>query len=461
MIKGKRTMELRNISTKNEKRSALEIIYENKFIAAIFLFSTLFFLWQHSTGFSWDFSAYILNAKYLAGSGFYYEWARQPLPSLLMLPFSFFGWLLAEYAYIIFVSLLHLFSSLKFAEKFGVDRTLFYVFSMNAYVLVFGQKLGSELLSLAMLQLFMAYIYEKRTGIFAALSFLARYSNLNFLVFIFLQRNAKKIIISFFLALFVISPWLYFNYARTGNPLTSVRDSYLLNIVFRNLDNYVNSFSLFDLLLALNLLLPIMLFGLLSERGEKYHVVLAFLALSVISYFFIPFKEERYLFPITLPAAFFAAKGAENLDKRKIMLVFIIFSLALLFFLLPLARNEPPYLYQSVKSDCMARSNAWVALNYYGVPSEPYPEQKDFAAALEEGYRIILFKGTKFPVYVNNETFLGQFPVMEENDGVVVYGDSGRCKKPARYEMLFFDRIRKKIEEGDVVCDFFSCRYLK
>lgn len=452
--------EKNNIGISRNLSAVFDKIYENKIIAAIFLFSTLFFLWQHSTGFSWDFASYVLNAKYLDGKGYYFEWERQPLPPFLMLSLSFFGWLLAEYAYIIVVSFLHLFSSLKFAEKFGLDKELFYVLSMNVYVLIFGQKLGSELLSLAMLQLFAAYIYNKRAGIFASLAVLARYSNFNFLVFILLRRNVRKITVSFILLVLVLSPWLYFNYARTGNALTSIRDSYMLNIVFRNLDNYVNPFSLPDLMLALNLLLPLLILGLFSKRNEKYHVMLAFLALSVVSYFFIPFKEERYLFPVTLPAAFFAAKGAEMLDKQKILLAFLIASLALLLLFLPLARNEPTYLYRSIKSECMAQSNVWVALNYYGVPSEPYPEQKDFASAVEEGYRIILFRHAKFPLYASNKTFLGQFPVMEENEGVAVYGDAGKCKPPEKYEMLFSGRIQRKVNEGDVACDLFSCRYL-
>lgn len=455
-------MKVKNITkTRNIFHSVFEMIYKNKIIFIVFLFSLFFFLWQRSTGFSWDFASYVLNARYLAGDGYYYEWVRQPLPSFILLLLSFLGWFLAEYAYIIIVSLLHLFSSMKFAENFHIDKTLFYIFSMNAYVLVFGLKFGSELLSLAILQLFVAYLFEKRSGIFAGLSFLSRYSNINFLILLIAQRNAKKIILSIILLLIIVSPWLYFNYIKTADPFTSIRESYLLNVVFRQLDGYVNEFNLFDVLFAFNFLLPLAILGLFQKKDSKDYLLLAFFVIAVVSYVLIPFKEERYLFPITLPAAYFAAKGAEKLGKEKIVSAFVVLSLVLLFMLLPLAKNEPTYFYQSVKSECMVQSNVWIALNYYGIPSEPYPNQEDFASSIESGYRIILFKHTRFPLYINNETFLEQFPVIEENEGYVVYGDASVCKKPEKYEVLFADRIKGRIESGDIACDFFSCRYLK
>jgi len=454
--------KVKNITkTRNIFHSVFEMTYKNKIIFIVFLFSTLFFLWQHSTGFSWDFAVYVLNARYLAGDGYYFEWVRQPLPSFILLLLSFLGWFLAEYAYIIIVSLIYLYSSMKFAEKFRVDKTLFYTFSMNAYVLIFGLKFGTELLSLALLQLFVAYLSRKRAGIFGGLSLLSRYSNLNFLVLILLQRNLKKIIVSFLLLLLAVSPWLYFNFIKTGSPFTSIRDSYLLNVVFRQLDGYVNEFNFFDILFAFNLLLPLAVFGLFQKMEKKDYLLLTFFVIAVVSYALIPFKEERYLFPITLPAAYFASKGAEKLGKEKIVSAFVVLSLVLLFMLLPLARNEPPYFYQNVKYDCAVQSNAWMPLNYYGIPSEPYPNQEDFSLSVNEGYRIILFKKTDFPLYMNNVSFINQFPIIEENEDYVIYGDASKCKEPQKYEMLFADRIKGRIESGDIACDFFSCRYLK
>ena len=133
----------------------------------------------------------------------------------------------------------------------------------------------------------------------------------------------------------------------------------------------------------------------------------------------------------------------------------------LLFLLLPLAKNEPVYFYMTVKSECMAQSNVWIALNYFGTPSEPYPNTEDFSASMEKGYRVILFKHTRFPEYMNNESFMNQFPVLEDSEGLIVYGDSSKCKKPEKYEALFMDRIKHKIESGDIECGLFSCRYLK
>ena len=233
-------------------------IRQNKLICAVFLFSLSFFIYQHSTGFSWDFSAYVLNARYILGEGFNFEWIRQPLPSLIILAFSFLG-LASEYVYIIFVSLLHLYSSLKFSEKFDVDRTAFYVFSMNVFALIFALKVGSELLSLALLQLFLAHIYEKRSGIYYGLSVLARYTNINFIILFLLQKKAGKIVFSLLLALLAAMPWLIFSYANTGNPFIGFIDSYALNVNMRNRDGVASPFLATDLLFAFNFTLPLFL----------------------------------------------------------------------------------------------------------------------------------------------------------------------------------------------------------
>ncbi|MBI4018564.1 MAG: hypothetical protein HY368_03055, partial [Candidatus Aenigmarchaeota archaeon] len=64
-------------------------------------------------------------------------------------------------------------------------------------------------------------------------------------------------------------------------------------------------------------------------------------------------------------------------------------------------------------------------------------------------------------LYMNNRTFMQRFPVIEENEGYVMYGDASKCKEPANHEMLFMDRIASRIEDGDIACDLLSCRYLK
>ncbi|MBS3149861.1 hypothetical protein J4455_04190 [Candidatus Woesearchaeota archaeon] len=47
------------------------VIFRDKYLVIIFLFSTIFFLFQHYISFSWDFSSFVLNGKYLFDNGKY------------------------------------------------------------------------------------------------------------------------------------------------------------------------------------------------------------------------------------------------------------------------------------------------------------------------------------------------------------------------------------------------------
>jgi len=91
-------------------------ILENKLITLLFLSSLSFYLAQHASGYSWDFSAYAMNARYFAGT--YFEWFRPPLAPFAILLLGFVGWLAAEYLYIAAVSALHLFSAIKFSKVY-------------------------------------------------------------------------------------------------------------------------------------------------------------------------------------------------------------------------------------------------------------------------------------------------------------------------------------------------------
>ena len=97
-----------------------DLFLKNKFIIFLYLASTAFFIYQHTTGLSWDFSVHALNAKYIFDSGYYFEWNRPPLPTFLIGIFSAFGWKAAEYLFIIAVSTLLFFSSLFFADIFKI-----------------------------------------------------------------------------------------------------------------------------------------------------------------------------------------------------------------------------------------------------------------------------------------------------------------------------------------------------
>jgi len=132
---------------------------ENKLTIALFFFATAFFLYQHSLGIAWDFASYSLNAEYIFFGGDYFEWFRAPLASFLIGLFTFFIlplWV-AEYLYIIFVSTLFLYSCLRFCKSFKLKPELFYILILNPFTILVGLAVGTELLTLSFLMLFLSW----------------------------------------------------------------------------------------------------------------------------------------------------------------------------------------------------------------------------------------------------------------------------------------------------------------
>src|SRR3989338_4415876 len=115
---------------------------ENKLVSIMFFLSTLFYIYQHYSYLSWDFSAYVLNSRYLFSDGNYFESQRPPLAALIIGTFIFLG-KGAEYLYIIMVSSLFLYASMKSADSFfklanlNFDRKfvrfVFYFFSLSIF----------------------------------------------------------------------------------------------------------------------------------------------------------------------------------------------------------------------------------------------------------------------------------------------------------------------------------------
>ena len=210
---------------------------ENKILIIFYILVTIFFIYQHYKILNWDFTTYILNAKYLFSNGNYFEWIRNPLTAALIGIFSIFTWKLAPYFYIIFVSFLHFYSSLKIAERFDLNKTIYYLLSLSPFLLLEGLKNSTELLTLSLVQLFLANFNNLYAGIFFGLAFLSRYTSIGLIPLILFLKKPKKIVIFALIFLLIISPWLIFNYIKTGNALTSIADSYALNVLFRD---YIN-----------------------------------------------------------------------------------------------------------------------------------------------------------------------------------------------------------------------------
>src|SRR3989344_6495845 len=83
---------------------------------ASFALSTIFYVVQHyRIGISWDFAVYVMNGKFFFGAPGYFELGWAPLASLLLGIFLFMG-IYGEYVYIIGVSLMFLYASIRLAD---------------------------------------------------------------------------------------------------------------------------------------------------------------------------------------------------------------------------------------------------------------------------------------------------------------------------------------------------------
>ena len=432
------------------------MLLQNKLLVLLFVFSTAFFLYQHTTGFSWDFSSYSLNAEYIFGDGFYFEWYRAPLAPFIIGIFGVFGSLAAEYIFIFFVSTLFLFSCLKLSRSFNINKELFYAMMLNPFLLLYGLNMGTELLSICLLMLFASYIINEKpikSGISAGLHVLARYTNLIYLPLIFFTKNIKKIIICVVIIAILFIPWLTFNWHMTGSPFTSMANSYALNVKYR-VDYIQTPFQPADVLLVTNYLLPLFLIGLYSKRKKlklKDIMMLSVFVLTLISYSSVPVKDPRYLFTLILPCAYFSVDGIKRINWTvKPVVVINVSVIAVLIFINFF--SPVPYLnltyqsrYQIEPENCMISSNQWIFFNYMGYPSEPAPRRWEVEEKIEEGYRLIFYKDILEPDYVQNTTFIHQFPIIEENDEYILLGNKEKCAPTHVVNRTYLQRLNESI----------------
>lgn len=411
----------------------LVVVMNKWFITVLFLLSTSLFLYQHSTGVSWDFSVFSLNADYLLTGRGYFEWGRPPLPAVLM----FFG----EYSYIILVSFIGLVACLKFCDEYDLCPEVFYALILSPYALFMGFQVGTEFLLLSLTLLFFAYISSGLGGFFLSLTVLTQYRVLLNSVFLFF--SGRKFWHALLLTFLTFAPWLLFNFYFAGNPLYSLLDQYAKNIVFRSADF---SFNFNHLLLVTGFALPLAVYGFSTSFNRNRRIdlmMVVLLVVKLVSYLFVPFKTARYLFDLIIPVAYFSARGLERFNYR---VAFVITVLTFLFFtsLLPFFRLESPDKYLRVKSlindSCMVLSNSWVFLDYFGVNAGPAPRQGYVLDRLTKGYTLVFFRNVYDPSYVFNDSFVDSLPVViNESEFFVV--DLEPCLASYSYNLSFIEEL--------------------
>jgi len=424
---------------------------EKYLLYSLFLSSLIFFIWQHAIGLSWDFMSYTLNAKYLFSKSWYFEWYRAPLAPFLIGIFNFLTWKAAEYTFIILVTSIHFFSCKKFAEKYKMNQLFFYSLSLSPAVFLGGLYAGTELLSLSLLIL--CFIYLDYIGLFLALAFLTRYTNIIFLPLALFLKKWKKILKNAIIFIIPISLWLLYNYFTTGNPLTSITNSYALNVKFRSY--YIIPFSFYHLFIIGNYLWVFFFIGFYKKVKNLKKIdwmILAFMILVIFSYARVPYKEPRYLFNLLFPLAYFGYYSIKNFKYKKIIIIItFIITIISLFAVASYYQAEKPYIYESSiekLDNCSIAANSWVHLNYLGRKAIPPPSKERVDKFIKEGYRLVFFYNNREPDYIFDEEFMSTLPTIYKGDRFIVIGDKNICKEieSVRYDTTYLERLRDKIE---------------
>jgi len=453
---------------------------------SLYLFITVYFLFQHFTLLSWDFSAYVLNARYLFYNGSYFELYRAPLTSIFLAIFMILG-KLGEYIFIFFVSTLFYIGMYKlsriiaerfFEKKFsdGYVFFLFYFLSLGSFVFMYGTLVGTELLSLAFFILFLVnYLENKSSGHYLALAFLTRYNFIFFLPLLLIRKDIKKIIKDFVLFFIVSFPWFLWNFINYGNWFSSVIDSYFLNVYSRQ--HLIEAFNWLYLLHVFSWRLPLFIIGLIiatsllmkNKNQKSGRIIVIFLLVFCIIFYDsynIPFKVERYLFGLILPISFFSLLGLLWLIKKfrisKKLMILICFVYFITLFSIhigiteknlgdrDLYPNTAKIIYDQEIANCMIRSPIWVPVSYY--TENVYFLDVTISDAVKRGDIVLIFKGiATFDDNFTRSEFENYKPFYED-DKILLFGDKDNCNE--KFKVFNF------VHKNDF-CETFSYKFGK
>ncbi len=482
--------------SKTDTEPKASVLYDKKMLI-LFILVTAYFIFQHQASLSWDFSSYVENAKYLFSGGTYFEPLRPPLMPFILGILSIFGFSMAEYLYIILISALFMHSSAKLAEALRFDKVAFYAVSLNAYILISGLYNGTELLSVALLELSIAAVIKKEaiSGFYLGLSALARYTGLGLFPVLLLLGNPKKIVKSMILFSIPIGIWFLYNYIRFGNLFTSIADQYANNILYR--DYLIQPANPLHFLAVLNIFVPFFIIGLALgiyslaqyiykgrenirsclksafDNRKAEILMLAILIFSVMSYMNIPMKDPRYLFTLTVPAIYYSYLGiryaAKKIGKKTAALAIVMFLMTFSLVLTaeitrmdgkPLIKElyyDTPYIYLdaigTLKNagieDCSLMSNAWVLMNYLGQPSEPSTRREFVEEDIENGKIMLFFFTIGEPDYVRDKQFIESLPIIYQDNSYIILGKKDICLPQEVVDTSYLEDLKRIVYRRD------------
>ena len=449
----------------------------NQLLLILFLLSGFYFVFQHLITVSWDFSAYVLNARYMFYGGDYFELYRAPLTYILLSPLLIFK-KLGEIIYIILVLILFLYANIKLSDalfkknnKISREnlRYIFYFFSLSGFVFLYGFSTGSELLNLAFIELFLAFLISKRvSGHFLGLAFLSRYNSLIFFPMIFLCKDLKKIIKNVLYFLAVIFPWFLYNFLFHSNWFASFMDSYTLNIhlrdyLFQELNLYVllplvNWFFIFFIIGVIYSLFILFTASKTPNSKSKFKIIVFLIFGFLVLYEFlqIPLKFERYLFNLSLVVAFFSSVGLIFLLRKfhkikKLVLLGLLFSFIVMFvtiFNLSIEQSHQDFPFKSAAldikslniSECEVLSPYWTPMNYLTGNVRPLG-RNDILGSLNANKAILIFTDKPTIDDTFNFSEISGYPFLIKRDKYIILGNKGlsneNCFKITPYNQRF------------------------
>jgi hypothetical protein len=481
-----------------------QFLKQNWIIILLWFLSTSFYLAQKIiTRISWDFSVYWLNGLHYIGQGTYFELARPPLVSLVMSLFSIFGDF-GQYIFIIFTSSLFALSSVKFAKACKFNPSLFYLFSLVPFTLLHGLFDGTELFSLALLELFIISLIKfKNSGHWIGLAGLARYTNLSLAALLVFSKNLKQFIINCFLFGFTLLPWFLYNRIFYGNYFRSIAESLALNVKFRK-EYIIPRYDFLYMGKVMNILLVFLGIGLVFALYKlfKYFkknpkekllniwkkesitrtdiIIIIFTLITINGFLDVPLKDPRYLFNLILPSAYFfmrflSAFKKENFKKSLITFSILLMILFQAFFLRAYvgeienhrAENNPALYHEAIDrlnelelQNCKIMTDQWTLMNYFGQRAEPIPPREAFDYFLDKGYAYVIFYS--FPKFAKENSdgpefrLKDEYFVLEKNldhknllyfsSRYVIYGNSSLCPtelEEKSFDNLYFDQVNR------------------
>jgi hypothetical protein len=237
-------------------------------------------------------------------------------------------------------------------------------------------------------------------------------------------------------------PWLLYNEMVTGNFLTSFGNFLMLNVFLRYAQTPLDPQNL--LIITLPAFLALGLY-IKPEVREKISIntmnlfMMAYSGLILISYLTADYRSLRYLYPMILPVAFFAAKAWKEVETGNVLKFVLALNLVCGGIWMTQTDLTDPEKFQEaaeIAEGCMVETDAWPMANYAGVPAVPDSNPSITENRLRKGYRTVIFGD---PLYKN---FSG--PVIERTEDFTVYGYENRCKEPVKADQTYIQRFNER-----------------